>query len=458
MVRKQAGQSSKQGEDDNSGGKTGSNKQYILNELHRIYADPKDGLIQLGKKVGLHLFAPRRKVNILLIGNHSSGKSSFINWYIDSKVQKTGVAIETQGFTLVTCGKNRETLAGQATLYLYPYLKQLESIKGVVPYLTTELVPSAARRFELVTLIDTPGLADGELHYPFDIEKAMQWMGESVDLIFVFFDPIGQALCKRTLNLVERLTHSYSERMRFFLSKADEAGDESDRQKVMMQIVQELCKRPGLNQCGFEMSTIFIPNHNDLKVRDKMCVNQIEETCQEIEKTIALTIQNTFNKMDRDIRQLIELTEEKRRLSSKNFAYNLASLGRLVVLILFCLQFPLAALAPQFHDTSIWWRSPLRNKAEFLTSFFDAFIVYLHYIYRLQAILFTHTYIVIGSIAISLAMFWLGKFFLINFKRTLSLKQMNELKTSANRLADHQKRREELFSSYLNSMYDVNLN
>lgn len=26
-----------------------------------------------------------------------------------------------------------------------------------------------------------------------------------------------------------------------------------------MQIVQELCKRPGLNKAGFEMLTIFIP-------------------------------------------------------------------------------------------------------------------------------------------------------------------------------------------------------
>lgn len=28
----------------------------------------------------------------------------------------------------------------------------------------------------------------------------------------------------------------------------------------MMQIVQELCRRPGLNKCGFEMPTIYIPN------------------------------------------------------------------------------------------------------------------------------------------------------------------------------------------------------
>ena len=48
--------------------------------------------------------------------------------------------------------------------------------------------------------------------------------GDLADLIFVFFDPIGQALCKRTLNLVERLNERHAERMRFYLSKADEAG------------------------------------------------------------------------------------------------------------------------------------------------------------------------------------------------------------------------------------------
>ena len=54
--------------------------------------------------------------------------------------------------------------------------------------------------------------------------------GDMADLIFVFFDPIGQALCKRTLNIVERLSEKHADRMKFYLSKADEAGHESDRQ------------------------------------------------------------------------------------------------------------------------------------------------------------------------------------------------------------------------------------
>ena len=55
--------------------------------------------------------------------------------------------------------------------------------------------------------------------------------GDLCDLIFVFFDPIGQALCKRTLNIVEQLNEKHSDRIKFYLSKADEAGLESDRQR-----------------------------------------------------------------------------------------------------------------------------------------------------------------------------------------------------------------------------------
>ena len=33
----------------------------------------------------------------------------------------------------------------------------------------------------------------------------------------------------------------------------------SNLQRVLMQITQELCKRPGLNKAGFKMPTIFVP-------------------------------------------------------------------------------------------------------------------------------------------------------------------------------------------------------
>ena len=67
--------------------------------------------------------------------------------------------------------------------------------------------------------MDTPGLVDGEMKYPFDVNNAIFEMSNLADLVLVFFDPIGQALTKRTLDVVETVHKKYPEKIRFFLSK-----------------------------------------------------------------------------------------------------------------------------------------------------------------------------------------------------------------------------------------------
>ena len=83
--------------------------------------------------------------------------------------------------------------------------------------------------------------------------------GNYADLIFVLFDPIGQALCKRTLTLVEQLNKSNPEKMHYYLAKADEAGNDRDRHRVLMQIVQNLCRQPEISKTNFDMPTIYLP-------------------------------------------------------------------------------------------------------------------------------------------------------------------------------------------------------
>lgn len=296
----------------------------ILKDIHSLYADPDKGLVSIVSDLDVTIQAPRKKVVVMLIGNHSAGKSTFINWYIEEHVQRTGVAIETQGFTLITSGKKRESLTGNATLHLYPQFRDVVNMKGLVDYINTEISTSKQKKFSLVTFIDTPGLVDGEMAYPYDVDEAILWFGQLADLILVFFDPIGQALCKRTLNLVEKLNSQHSERVRFYLSKADEAGPESDRQKVMMQIVQELCKRPGLNKCGFDMPTIYIPNPN----KPSRCSNQIEDICKDVEKTINQTVQNALNSLEKDCDLIGQLIHNKIEEDDKMKYHNLRSSWR----------------------------------------------------------------------------------------------------------------------------------
>uniref|UniRef100_A0A672RG38 Uncharacterized LOC107599615 n=1 Tax=Sinocyclocheilus grahami TaxID=75366 RepID=A0A672RG38_SINGR len=278
-----------------------SPSERILKECHTLYIDNDNGLVKMAESLGVRLLPPRKKIIVMIMGNHSAGKSSFINWYVEEHIQKTGVAIETQGFTFITSGRKRESLTGNATLHLYPHFRPLLEFKGVTDYLNAEISTSKQKKFNLVTFVDTPGLVDGDMVYPFDVNSAITSFGEQADLIFVFFDPMGQALCKRTLNIVEKLSEKCGDKLRFYLSKADEAGRETDRQRVMMQIVQELCRRPGLNKCGFEMPTIYIPNPQ----KPSRCINQIDEVCETIEKSINQAVQKTLDQLEKDCNLII---------------------------------------------------------------------------------------------------------------------------------------------------------
>nr|XP_039267066.1 uncharacterized protein LOC120342343 [Styela clava] len=314
----------------------------ILQECHKLYVEDKTGLIDIAKGVGITLLEPRKKITVLLIGNHSAGKSTFINWYVEEHVQRTGVAIETQGFTIVTSGRKRESLTGNATMHLYQHLQPLQKMEGVIDYVGTEISTSKQKKFSLVTFIDTPGLVDGDMKYPFDVNKSILWLGDNIaDLIFVFFDPIGQALCKRTLNIVEELSEKHAERMKFYLSKADEAGHESDRQRVMMQIVQELCKRPNLNRTGFDMPTIYVPTLG----KQSRCVNQIDDVCKEVERTINATIQNTLNQLEKDCNDIADAIDEKLRIDDEACSFNRKAKSRRCIFSLFGLFLPMLLVA-----------------------------------------------------------------------------------------------------------------
>lgn len=56
---------------------------------------------------------------------------------------------------------------------LYDKEKKTEKFTGLLENLTLKSVPSNSKDFKNIVFIDTPGLADGDLSYKFDIENAI---------------------------------------------------------------------------------------------------------------------------------------------------------------------------------------------------------------------------------------------------------------------------------------------
>ena len=69
-----------------------------------------------------------------------------------------------------------------------PYL--VTNFPGVVDYLTTEISTSKQKKFSLVTFVDTPGLVDGDMKYPFDVDYSILWLGE----LLIIYRSVSQCL------------------------------------------------------------------------------------------------------------------------------------------------------------------------------------------------------------------------------------------------------------------------
>ena len=58
------------------------------------------------------------------------------------------------------------------------------------------------------------------------------------------------------------------------------------------------------------------------------CVNQIEEVCKDIEKTINQTIQNTLNALEKDCERIATLIDQQIQDDNSAKAYNLRASGK----------------------------------------------------------------------------------------------------------------------------------
>jgi GTPase Era involved in 16S rRNA processing len=140
-------------------------------------------------------------------------------------------------------GNKPAELKGYNSMQLLPFMKELKNDKtkqemfpGLLNNLSIKTVPSKERNFQNIVFIDTPGLADGNLKYKFDVDAVYKWFAKHCDIVFVFLDPIGQALCAKTNALVNELISQDCAEVRFIMTKGDMFRTDQDRAKCMCQI------------------------------------------------------------------------------------------------------------------------------------------------------------------------------------------------------------------------------
>ncbi|CBK24247.2 uncharacterized protein [Blastocystis hominis] len=272
--------------------------------------------------VGLAKLPPRNKATVMILGNHSSGKSSFINWYLKENVLPTGAAVESRGFTLVSQSeKEAPPLKGEATLRYFPQLKGIQKFgKGLIENLSTIVSISHERCFPDVDFIDTPGLVDGSVEYPFDVNRVILFLADFVDLIFVFLDPHEQALGSRTMEVVKLLNENHYDKMCYYLTKIDTLNSIADLMKVANQTTQNLALRVK-NTHGWELPTIYLTSDDKLEEDNEFReVNMISKICDRIDLVVKQKIQDNLLVLEKDCNAILAKTESELHRSIRSNA------------------------------------------------------------------------------------------------------------------------------------------
>lgn len=168
---------------------------------------------------------PSGKPTILLLGNHSSGKSTFINALLDSPpIQNTGVAPTDDGFTLLIYGENENDYTGPAALGVAP--KEFSVLRALGPDFLSHFTVKVRNREKLRdrNFLDSPGMIDAPAHTNsrlYNFPAAVRALVEISDLVLFLFDPEKPGTTSEAVEVLSQSLQGSEYKLRVLLNKAD---------------------------------------------------------------------------------------------------------------------------------------------------------------------------------------------------------------------------------------------
>lgn len=194
-------------------------------ELDALYR----GAAGLAKRYYYAFRRPRVTVGglpvFLLLGNHSSGKSTLINSILGAEsVQDVGVAPTDDGFTFIVYGENEHDVVGSAALALLPAeYKDFERFGGsFLQHVKVKFRNRPVLR-DLV-LVDSPGMIDATdttSSRDYDFMGVVRRFAELTDMIFFLFDPDKPGTTGETVKIFAECLDDVQYKLRVILNKCD---------------------------------------------------------------------------------------------------------------------------------------------------------------------------------------------------------------------------------------------
>ncbi|MBI3854498.1 MAG: dynamin family protein [Planctomycetes bacterium] len=312
---------------------------------------------------------------VLFLGNHSSGKSTFINHLLGGPVQKTGLAPTDDAFTVLSFGGAEEERDGQAVVSTptLPYGGLRSFGPQFLSHFRVKLRPVQLLRE--ITLIDSPGMIDspGEgSGRGFDFAGAVRWFAERADVVLVFFDPEKPGTTGETLQVFTQSLQGMDHKLLIVLNKMDRFESLEDFARAYGALCWNLGKVIPRKDLPLIFTT-FVPveGAGTPKLPTQDFVKAREELIREVKRAPARRVDNLVTQLEEHGQRLLVharvIDEAGRRL--RRFRLKLWSILVVAVLV--------AGLAGAITigTQQKWWISAIIFGAAGLLAYIGAFII-----------------------------------------------------------------------------------
>ncbi|KAG5504930.1 hypothetical protein JKF63_04376 [Porcisia hertigi] len=203
-----------------------------LQSLRSSYLQPYDDVYRF--------LAPFKNTTpmVMLLGNHSSGKSTLINYLSGREIQETGVAPTDDGFTVIKRDTYDMDADGPSMVsnpkYQFQSLQQF-GISFVTHFkMKTRTMPATSQVPMDMVLVDTPGMIDTPVHASlaeqtgrsdktrgYDFLAVTRWFAQQSDVILLMFDPANPGTTGETLDVLTKSLAGYEHKFFLVMNKVD---------------------------------------------------------------------------------------------------------------------------------------------------------------------------------------------------------------------------------------------
>lgn len=311
-----------------------------MNELSqlgdRVGEIQKNVLVPAARRFGFELPAnhlqPNRLPTVLFLGNHSSGKSSFINHLVEKDVQKTGLAPTDDGFTVLMHGEVEDEADGSTTA-THPQLNcqpLAELGDSFLSKLRLKTLPHPV--LESLVLIDSPGMIDAataENDRGYDFAYAVETFAERADLILFFFDPDKPGTTGETLRIFTEILSGMSHKLLILMHKVDQFQNIRDFARTYGTLCWNLAKIIKSKDIPHIFNTYLpteqIAEEKDLPLHD-FGVSR-EEVIDQIRRAPLRRMDNLVSDLYRDTSQILVHTRVLGNIGRRTRRISLAAAG-----------------------------------------------------------------------------------------------------------------------------------